>query len=513
VSILRILRTLRILRVLLPALATIAIGAAAAADDKPADNPAAYSHVIPVTVSGKEAVVQLPLPRTVYLQARSADLRDLRLFDAGGTPLPFALVERVREDGVARARAPVAVFPVRAPAGAAQDGLQIRTREDGTLVSVRAPASEAADVLASLILDLQPPLPALANIGTANDGSNNGSNNASNNGDNNASNNNASNNGSRAIAALELMPPASESSYSARVMLEASDDLQHWVPVTDAALSWLVNSQGGRVQKNRIEFAPRSFRYARLSWLEGKPVEFAAISADWVTELRAPAQWDSLVLQPTPGRSGEDLVYAAPLAIPVASVGLVFQGQNIVLPAAIGQYRDLQQRQAGEARGPDLRTVTSATFYRLTQNGQQRESGDVEVAPTHASQWVLRPQAKLAERPGLRLRWQAGTIVFLAGGRGPYTLAFGRNGVQPAYLPLAQVAPGFSRGELATLELATAGAPVQQHAPEAVAGDGNASGHAAWLWALLLCGVAALGFMAWRLVRQLKDAPPGQPPG
>jgi hypothetical protein len=489
---------LRILRVLLPALAAGAIGAAAAAADKPADNPAAYSHVIPVTVSGKEAVVQLPLPRAVYLQARSADLRDLRLFDAGGTPLPFALVERVREDGVARARAPVAVFPVRAPAGAAQDGLQIRTREDGTLVSVRAPASEAGDVLASLILDLQPP-PALANSGTANDGSNNGS-------------NNASNNGSRAIAALDLMPPASESSYSARVMLEASDDLQHWVPVTDAALSWLVNSQGGRVQKNRIEFAPRSFRYARLSWLEGKPVEFAAITADWVTELRTPAQWDSLVLQPTPGRSGEDLVYAAPLAIPVASVGLVFQGQNIVLPAAIGQYRDLPQRQAGEARGPDLRTVASATFYRLTQNGQQRESGDVDVAPTHASQWVLRPQAQLAERPGLRLRWQAETIVFLAGGKGPYTLAFGRNGVQPAYLPLAQVAPGFSRGELATLELAQAGAPVQQHGPETAATDGDASGHAAWLWALLLCGVAALGFMAWRLVKQLKDAPPGQPP-
>lgn len=493
-SILHVLHVLRILRVLLPALATVAIGAAAAAADKPADNPAAYSHVISVTVSGKEAVVQMPLPRAVYLQARSADLRDLRLFDAGGTPLPFALVERVREDGVARSRAPVAVFPVRAPAGAAQDGLQIRTREDGTLVSVRAPASEAGDVLASLILDLQPP--AVANSGAANNGSNNGS-----------------NIGSRAIAALELMPPASESSYSARVMLEASDDLQHWAPVTDAALSWLVNSQGGRVQKNRIEFAPRSFRYARLSWLEGKPVEFAAISADWVTALRAPAQWDSLVLQPTPGRSGEDLVYAAPLAIPVASVGLVFQGQNIVLPAAIGQYRDLPQRQAGEARGPDLRTVASATFYRLTQNGQQRESGDVDVAPTHASQWVLRPQAKLAERPGLRLRWQAGTIVFLAGGRGPYTLAFGRDGVPPAYLPLAQVAPGFSRGELATLELAKAGAPVQQHAPEAAAGDGNASGRAAWLWALLLCGVAALGFMAWRLVRQLKDPPPGQPPG
>jgi len=479
-----------VIRILLPALAAAAsFAAAAAAAADAADKPGAYSHVIPVTVSGKEAVVQLPLPRAVYLQARSSDLRDLRLFDAGGASLPFALVDRVREDGVTRSKAPVGVFPVRAPAGAgAQDGLQIRTRDDGTLVSVRAPAAgDAADVLASLILDLQPPAPAVA-----------------------TSNNNAGP-VSRAITALDLMPPAAESSYSARVMLEASDDLQHWTPVTEAALSWLVNSQGARVQKNRIEFAPRAFRYARLSWLEGKPVEFAAITADWITELRAPAQWESLVLQATPGRTGEDLVYAAPVAIPVESVGLVFHGQNIVLPAAIGQYRDLPPRQAGEARGPDLRTVASATFYRLTQNGQQRESGDVEVPPTHAGQWVLRAQAKMAERPGLRLRWQLGTIVFVASGHGPYTLAFGRDGVQPAYLPLAQVAPGFSRGELAGLEVAKAGTPVQQHAPEAAPGSA-ASGRAVWLWALLLCGVAALGFMAWRLVRQLKDAPPGQPP-
>jgi hypothetical protein len=462
---------------LLLALATI--GATAS----PADNPAAYSHVIPLTVSGRQAVVQLPLPRAVYLQARSADLRDLRLFDADGASLPFALVERVREDGVVRAKAPVGVFPVRTPAGAnAQDGLQIRTRDDGTLVSVRAPARDGGEVLASLILDLQPP----ASTGGGNEGS-------------------------RAVTALELAPPAGAGSYSARVMLEASDDLQHWTPVADAALSWLVNSQGARVQKNRIEFAPRPFRYARIAWLEGTPVEFAAITADYVTELQAPAQWDSVVLQPAPAPTGDDLVYAAPVAIPAESVGLVFDGQNVVLPATIGQYRAAQRMDQASNQGSDLQPVASATFYQLTQDGQRRVSGDLAVPVTHASQWVLRPQAKVAERPGLRLRWQPETIVFVAGGKGPYTLAFGRNGAQPAWLPLAQVAPGFSRGELAALETAKAGAPLRQHAPETVSGSAVSS-PAVWLWALLLCGVAALALMAWRLVRQLKDAPPGEPP-
>jgi len=464
------------LRILLLAMAAIGTAAGAASED----HPAAYSHVIPVTVSGRQAVVQLPLPRAVYLEARYGDLRDVRLFDAGGTSLPFALVERVRDDAVAHSKTPVGVFPVRAHAGAnAQDSLQIRTRDDGTLVSVRAPARDGGEVLTSLILDLQPP----ASTGRNAAGS--------------------------AVAALELAPPAGESSYSARVTLETSDDLQHWTPVTDAALSWLVNSQGARVQKNRIAFAPRAFRYARIAWLEGKPAEFTAATADWVTPLQAPAQWESVVLQPTPGRSG-DLVYAAPVAIPAESVGLVFQGQNVVLPATIGWYRVTSNLQA-RGQGADVEPVAVATFYQLTQNGQRRVSGDVAVPVTHPGQWVLRPQAKMAEQPGLRLRWRPETIVFLAGGRGPYTLAFGRNGAQPAWLPLDQVAPGFSRAELAALETAKAGTPVKQH--EAESGSATtASNPAIWLWALLLCGVAALALMAWRLVRQLNATPSDQPP-
>jgi hypothetical protein len=297
----------------------------AAAGTSQADRPDGYSHLIAVGVSGRQKVVQLPLPRAVYLEAHSSDLRDLRLFDAAGTPVPFALIERMQQ-------------------------------------------------------------------------------------------------------------------------------------------------------------------------------------------ARPPRQWYSMTLQAAPNQRGKDLVYTAPIAIPVESVGLAFQGENVVLPATLGQY---QERPAGQG-GPDLEALASATFYQLTQNGRRRVSGDIEIPVTHASRWVLRPKAGLAERPVLRLRWQAATVVFMAGGRAPYTLAFGRDGAQPVYLPLAQVAPGFSQDELAALELASAGPPVRQHDPRA--GDaGSATGLASllrqrnvWLWGLFLCG--ALAAMAWRLARQLKDGSSDQPP-
>jgi len=155
-----------------------------------------YSHRIGVSVSGKQAVVRLPLPPAVYLEAHSRDLRDLRLFDAAGAAQPFALVAQLPQAREDRSNAPVAVFPLRGPAGSTRlpDGLEIRTGTDGAVISVHAPARRASgDVLHSLVFDLQGAGKAPASVD-----------------------------------AISLTLPAGVTNYSARVVLEASDDLQQW---------------------------------------------------------------------------------------------------------------------------------------------------------------------------------------------------------------------------------------------------------------------------------------------
>jgi len=124
----------------------------------PADTAAQYSHALPLQVSGKQAVVQLRLPRDVYLHARSPDLADLRVFDSAGTPQPFALTGSAppRQHSV---DLPCKVFAIRAPARTPGqiDDLQVRLSRDGTVVSVSprpGTAHDGADVLAGLVLDL-----------------------------------------------------------------------------------------------------------------------------------------------------------------------------------------------------------------------------------------------------------------------------------------------------------------------------------------------------------------------
>lgn len=465
----------------LPALLSALLHVAPAAAG-PGDRLDDYSHRIGVSVSGKQAVVRLPLPPAVYLEARSPDLRDLRLFDAAGTALPFALVAQLPQAREDRSSAPVAVFPLRGPAGSSRlpDGLEIRTGADGAVISVHAPVRrESGDVLHGLVLDLQ--------------------------------------GGARAPASVDALSftlPANVGSYSARVVLEASDDLQQWDEVARSSLNWLVNNQGAQVRQDRIAFPAQPLRFARLRWIEGQALEFAAVTAHRVAQQRSPVQWDSVVLQPRPAAAatGADLVYDAPLAAPVEALGLELQGANIVMPVLVGQYR-AQGSNAGPA---PLQALANTTFFRLTQDGQQRASGLVEVPLTHAAQWVVRPQAASAERPGLRLRWKPATMVFVAGGKPPYTLAFGADGVATAEVPVGQVAPGFSVQELATLEQARAGEPLRQGPDRASAASqaaGDARTRKLLLWALLLVGVAVLAGMAWRLSRQLKEEPGDQPPG
>lgn len=459
----------------------MATGAAAsAAGSAASDKPADFSHILPLATGASQAVVQLRIPRDVYLLARSAELNDLRVFDAAGASMPFALADLAPQAGVDRPAVPVAIFAVHGPAadaGRMHDSLQIRTGTDGAVISVTAPSRTASDELVSLVLDLRSATRA-ARVGAK-----------------------------APVGALALTLPAGTGSYSAWVALDVSDDLQSWEELAEAAVSWLVNEQGATVQKHRIEFAPRPFRYARLRWLDGKPIAFSAIHAEYVVEQQVAREMDTILLQGVPGTGERDLVYTAPIAIPVRSVGFAFKGQNVVMPVLVGQYQAARRRDPkAQAAAPQLHSLVNTTFYQMTQDGRRRVSGDAEIPLTHASHWVVRPLNDIQERPELRLRWTPASIVFVAGGTAPYKLAFGHAVARPASVALHQVAPGFSVGELAALEAAKPGELVRQQAPgqataDPASGAGNKRG---WLWALLVGGVAALGTMAWQLFRQLK---------
>lgn len=190
-----------------------------------------------------------------------------------------------------------------------------------------------------------------------------------------------------AIGGLSLTLSPGAGNYNARIALDVSNNLQDWEEVAEAAVSWLVNNQRVSVQKDRIDFAPRAFRYARLRWLDGKPIEFAGVHAEYVVQREAGRQLETLLLQGAPGAGAPDLVYTAPVAIPVASVGLAFQVRNVVMPVMIGQYQAVRSRDPDACTVLKLQPLINTTLFQLEQDGRRRASGDVVVPLTHAARW------------------------------------------------------------------------------------------------------------------------------
>lgn len=468
--------------------ASLIVPAAAAAPAK-SDTPADYAYALPLQLSGKQGVVGLRVPLAVYLKARTANLDDLRVFDARGVAQPHALHRPVAEAQARRELLAANIFPIRGDARTASGSptfdLDIRTRPDGSVLSVQAlsgtaPRREGA-ALSNLILDFG----AAATSSSAQP---------------------------PRIEAVRFSPPKEQTNYSAEVWLEASNDLKRWETVGAAELSWLSNDNAQTLVSDRLEFSPQSFRYARLSWRRGEPALFSAIEAETVRRQDSEPVRETLWVKPHAGKYAGDLVYPAGIALPVEQISLKLSEANIVYPMAFGYYAERPSRQAGKKTEWVFQPTSRATFYQITQNGQTRRSGAVGMVPGHQQEWAIRPlNATATARPELGLAWQPATVVFLAGGTPPYTLNFGRSDATAASLPLDQVAPGFTAAELRQLEQAQPGE--LQSGPAATAAESAASlavGAARQrtfiLWGVLLLGVVILGGLAWRLIGQMKAA-------
>lgn len=460
-----------------------------------------YAVQRPIELSGRNGVVSLTLPTDAYPHITDAALRDVGIFNARGEPVAFAWYQPAPRAQVAERSSTAAIFPVR---GAGQAGLSddmevaVKTRTDGTILSARIQstssndrASAVGEALQALVLDLGADAP------------------------------------DEALHALVFTAPRGwrEGEYRADVAVDVSDDLKQWTRVATSPLLWLRGGAATALVQDRIELQGLVMghpRYARVQWLEGVPAQFAQVQ---VLRRQAVAQAEVLqesVVAPQagPAHAPQDWIYPLPPALRVSQLGLRLPENNTVLPARIGGYRA-----AGAGRPPGLDVATQANFYRLTQGGQERQSGWVAVPPQSRAEWVVRPlrpsasPPPLSEAPSLMVRWKPATLVFAAQGPGPFVLALGARATQGNDTDVANVAPGFGSLELSQLEQAQLG-PTQQMG--AVVGPAPAEPRPAqgdyWdrgkiLWAVLVLGFGVLSLMCWTLYRQLSartTASPGE---
>lgn len=320
----------------------------------------------------------------VYAHSRDAGLADLRILNGDGEPVPFS-IDRPR-DAAPQARTLQTVRWFAAPAE--EDGKPgtagVVLGTDGVLRATGPLPAQAS--ARAWLLDLSP----LRDT----------------------------------VTAVVVGLPAAE--FQGEVSVQASDDLQHWRPVTRATLFHLAN-QGSTLVQDRIELAGVHAKYLRLTW-QGKPPVPDAVRVELASGMpAAPAdsdiQWRT-GLAPVQVPATGDYLFDTGGAFPVERVKVRLPQTNTVVQATLSARAN--------ARAP-WRPVTSARLFRLAGAGGrgEQESPPMVVPATGERYWRLQVDTRSgglgAGVPALSIGWRPATVIYAARGNVPFVLAVGRS--------------------------------------------------------------------------------------
>jgi hypothetical protein len=449
------------LRACLPLLAVALVRAACA------ESPGDFAATVPLTAQGSEALQRIELPVDVYANVLHADLRDVRIFNAAGEPVPFAFVG----DAVPAPQPPETysppVFPVWGVPGKRIDQLDVRIeqRADGTLTSIRT-------------VGAPPPTRTTHPINYIIDAS--------------------------AIALpIAVMRPQWETppeNYVGTARVEASDDLKSWrTLVADASLVYLVQGSA-RLSQDRILTPPTRAKYFRVTFGSNAPL-LVDMQLD-APALRGEPRRQSVRVAGRVGAKPNEIDYDVGVRAPVDRVRIVVRETNALAPVRLESRAD--------PKAP-WRTVVSSIAYRLVRDGRDVASPDLAIAISSHPEWrlVIDPASGGlgTPPPDLEVSWPARHLVFLARGAGPFLLAAGNKDAAVAALPISSLMPGYRADAETTLPVAMMG-EVRKTPPPAPPLFSNLLGgqepRKIGLWAALILGVAILAVMAWRLSRQMQ---------
>lgn len=417
--------------------------------------PQDFAYGLPIVVSQEATAYRFAIPLDVYRGVANDGLADIRVFNAQGEVVPYAVRER---DAPAVSPLPaqaLPLFPLHRQSRLVIDGVHVSIDSPDSSVhlqtqrgGVNAGGSAEQYVIDGRSLDM-------------------------------------------AVAALELDWPATAAEFSGRMRVDASDDLNIWRTVVGSAPIANLQANGQQLIERRIELPRAMGRYWRLSWVGAPPpFELSAVRAE---PADGPAEVERVELD-VPGTPDpalpNDTVFDLGGRVRVERINLLLPEVNTVIAV------DLQSR----ARPQDpWHGVTHAGFYRLKTAGGEQGNGPIAIVANHDRYWRAHASANADPQHGqMRLQafWVPSDIVFLARGNGPFRLAYGNASVGsaeadlasiPAAIPVARAAVGPPQVLGGPSRLAHAAAPFPKKR--------------ALLWAILLAGVCILALMAYRLIK------------
>ncbi|MEO5845839.1 MAG: DUF3999 family protein [Caldimonas sp.] len=446
--------------------------------------PAPYRFQAPIAIEAAAPFVQIALPAAAYGRVEQDDLRDLRIVDARGERVPFAVLpplatvqlnERVREANLyplpARPAADGA-WPSPVDVVVEGDRISVRRRGGGEPAAAAAPRESGGWLIDSGETRRGDPLPKSLR--------------------------------------LRWSGPAE---FTVAYRIETSDDLRQWRAGGSGQVMAL-QSPAGTLAQPVVGLADSPGRFVRLVWadpaaaptLTGASVlvaERQRVAVDSTRELTFAPGPEPGGAAPAGAASRRALHFDLGGVLPLLDVDLRFDAGTHVAPVRVqGRVRADQP----------WRDVAGGVFYRLERGGDVGNSPAIAL-PVVARYLRLVPDERTASLEGSAVRLvvnaSLASLVFAAQGQPPFRLLAGSRDAPAGALPVSAVVPQLD-SERPRFGRATLGAfAVDEVAARAVEQASQQARLRPWLlWTVLIVGVAGLGAMVWRLAR---PAPPPSP--
>ena len=433
--------------------------------------PADFGYGMALQTDGKDGVYKVSIPLDVYKVVRYADLRDVRVFNADGEVVPHVVTRSAGSVSVKSEPIELPRFPIYASAQSKLGDLDLQIKRDaqGTVINLNNRSSVAGqNKLVGYLLD--------------------------------------GNKVGPAVKEIELQWSDTIANYVGSVTLEASDDLATWRTLAKDAPITRMKFGDHMLDQRRVKFAATPLIYLRISGSSADAndaplpelTRVSAIPADISAE--APRSWSTMVGKPIANKPGE-YEFDVGAQVPIDRIHVELPQMNTLIQAEL-------LARANEK--VEWQSVAQTTAYRITQNGRQFNSDDIQINRDGRRFWLVRIAQQGGglgkDNPSLKVGWLADQILFLARGRGPFQLVYGAEGVKSGEVPITSLMlGGDGKGGIQAQSIALS-APMPLGGEARLARLPEPFPWKKWmLWGVLGLGVLLMAWMASRLMGQMNE--------
>jgi hypothetical protein len=406
-----------------------------------------------VTPASTGPVERIRLPQDVYEWTVREDLGDLRVLDASGVELPFALrAPAALPDAPAAQMLPLFALPATLGAGKSAD-VRVELAEDGAIVAVHDTSGSAA-ASAGWLFDAG----ALANTPLE----------------------------------LEFGFAPDTGDLLAQARIEASADLVNWQAVGGAFALVRLGRADAAMLRDSVDLPAPGARYLRIERTDGgPPLPLARVAARPRTSSAPQPDFKTL----TPAASGAGFEFDAGGHFPIRLVRVSIDQATYLVRARIASRAapDAPWREYGEL-----------DFYAVGDDGATAATVEPMALPGTTDRfWRVQWADATTAEPRLEIGWIPSDLLFLKQGDPPFVLVYGQGGLDGKPWPMAALLGRLDAGtDPDTLPAATLDAPRMLGGPDRLAPPHRPVDlRMIALWAALGLGVAVIVGLAIRLAR------------